>query len=1008
MAELPIVELPPARCSGRFTISTLLGTEEGGRGPYAPAEGSGCDSTQPTQLSGSTLCTRTFGYNTVDVVPAYDHYANSKGVVDTRKGRPSLADLHSILKVRWDSAHATGPSGIFMAVVLYILLLGANVHVPRKPVRFGWVKGVMIRCMLNIWGVILYLRLPWITAQAGIALTWLIILMSVTVTTITGLSISAISTNGKVKSGGTYFLISRSLGPELGGSIGLIFAFANAVAVAMHTVGFAETVRDLLQVNAGGSHNSLIVDPTNDIRIIGVVTVTVLLGISLAGMEWEAKAQILFFLVILVSFINYLVGTVIPATAEKQAKGFFSYRADIFAQNFVPNWRGPEGSFFSLFSIFFPSATGILAGANISGDLKDPAVAIPKGTLMAIFWTTVSYLVLSATIGACVVRDASGSLNDSVALGSPGCEGLACAFGWNFTACAQRQSCRYGLSNYYQSMSMVSGFGPLITAGIFGATLSSALACLVSAPKVFQCLCRDQLYPLIGFFGKGYGRNSEPIRGYMLTYVIAVGFILIAELNAIAPIISNFFLCSYALINFSCFHASITNSPGWRPSFRYYSKWAALFGAAISVVIMFLLTWWAALIAFGIVIFLLGYVLYKKPDVNWGSSMQASSYNMALNYSVGLSEVDEHIKNYRPQCLVLTGPPSFRPALVDFVGTFTKNLSLMLCGNVLIGPRKQKMPESRLMADGHTKWLMKRKIKAFYTDVVAENLRSGVQMLIQAAGLGKMRPNILVLGYKRNWRTGSPQSLEDYVGILHDAFDFKYGVCLIRMKEGLNVSRVLQAHVDPTTLASAQQASTIFQSEQGKKTIDIYWLFDDGGLTLLIPYLLGRKKRWGKCKIRVFVGGQINRMDEERKVIVSLLSKFRLGFHEVHILPDINEKPRPEHIKRFDDLIAPFRLNDGFKDVAMVNEMRQGCPWKISDEEVDKNRVKSLRQVRLNEILLDYSRDAALIAITPPVGRKGCPSSLYMAWLETLSQDLRPPIILIRGNQENVLTFYCQ
>ncbi|XP_027762656.1 solute carrier family 12 member 3 isoform X1 [Empidonax traillii] len=1035
MAELPIPDLPPARCSGRFTISTLLAMEEGGRGPYTPSEGPSCDSAQPTQLSGSTLCTRTFGYNTVDVVPAYEHYANSKGVGDPRKGRPSLADLHSILKPEpghlrptvCDPQHSNGLPEAGPEPGLEEAEGEPGRASVAEPVRFGWVKGVMIRCMLNIWGVILYLRLPWITAQAGIALTWLIILMSVTVTTITGLSISAISTNGKVKSGGTYFLISRSLGPELGGSIGLIFAFANAVAVAMHTVGFAETVRDLLQ-----EHNSLIVDPTNDIRIIGVITVTVLLGISLAGMEWEAKAQILFFLVILVSFINYLVGTVIPASAEKQAKGFFSYRADIFAQNFVPNWRGPEGSFFGLFSIFFPSATGILAGANISGDLKDPAVAIPKGTLMAIFWTTVSYLVLSATIGACVVRDASGSLNDSVAVGSPGCEGLACGFGWNFSACAQRQSCRYGLSNYYQSMSMVSGFGPLITAGIFGATLSSALACLVSAPKVFQCLCRDQLYPLISFFGKGYGRNSEPIRGYMLTYVIAIGFILIAELNAIAPIISNFFLCSYALINFSCFHASITNSPGWRPSFRYYSKWAALFGAAVSVVIMFLLTWWAALIAFGIVIFLLGYVLYKKPDVNWGSSMQASSYNMALSYSVGLSEVDEHIKNYRPQCLVLTGPPNFRPALVDFVGTFTKNLSLMLCGNVLIGPRKQKMPESRLTADGHAKWLMKRKIKAFYTDVVAEDLRSGVQMLLQAAGLGKMRPNILVLGYKRNWRTASPQSLEDYVGILHDAFDFKYGVCLMRMKEGLNVSRVPQAYVNPTfeaaehpengtgsraapssvnssTSAGEQQASTIFQSEQGKKTIDIYWLFDDGGLTLLIPYLLGRKKRWGKCKTRVFVGGQINRMDEERKAIVSLLSKFRLGFHEVHILPDINQKPRPEHIKRFDDLIAPFRLNDGFKDEATVNEMRQGCPWKISDEEVDKNRAKSLRQVRLNEILLDYSRDAALIAITPPIGRKGrCPSALYMAWLETLSQDLRPPVILTRGNQENVLTFYCQ
>ncbi|XP_038609509.1 solute carrier family 12 member 3 isoform X2 [Tachyglossus aculeatus] len=1045
MAELPVSEIPGdlAHCSGRFTISTLLGTEDCSKGHSAhqaeppPAVSDAC---HPSHLTHSnTFYMRTFGYNTIDVVPAYEHYANSQLPGEVKKGRPTLADLHSFLKQEGSHLHSLvfegRPSPDLADGLVEEEEDGgggggeAGEKPPAEPVRFGWVKGVMVRCMLNIWGVILYLRLPWITAQAGIALTWVIVLLSVTVTTITGLSISAISTNGKVKSGGTYFLISRSLGPELGGSIGLIFAFANAVAVAMHTVGFAETVRDLLQ-----EYGSPIVDPTNDIRIIGVITVTVLLAISLAGMEWESKAQVLFFLVIMVSFANYFVGTLIPPSEEKASKGFFSYRADIFAQNFVPNWRGAEGSFFGMFSIFFPSATGILAGANISGDLKDPAVAIPKGTLMAIFWTTISYLAISATIGSCVVRDASGGLNDTVPVGSPDCEGLACAYGWNFTQCVQGQNCHYGLSNYYQTMSMVSGFAPLITAGIFGATLSSALACLVSAAKVFQCLCEDQLYPLIGFFGKGYGKNNEPIRGYLLAYAIAVGFILIAELNAIAPIISNFFLCSYALINFSCFHASITNSPGWRPSFRYYSKWAALFGAVISVVIMFLLTWWAALIAIAIVIFLLGYVLYKKPEVNWGSSVQAGSYNMALNYSVGLNEVEEHIKNYRPQCLVLTGPPNFRPALVDFVGTFTRNLSLMICGNVLIGPRKQKMPELRLSSNGHTKWLNKRRIKSFYTDVIAEDFRSGVQILMQASGLGRMKPNILVIGYKRNWQSAHPGALEDYIGILHDAFDFKYGVCVMRMRDGLNVSKVMQAHInpvfdpehgkeartngalpainntmDPGVLDGEQQASTIFQSEQGKKTIDIYWLFDDGGLTLLIPYLLGRKKRWSKCKIRVFVGGQINRMDEERKAIISLLSKFRLGFHEVHVLPDINQMPRPEHTKRFEDLIAPFRLNDGFKDEATVNEMRHDCPWKISDEEITKHKIKSLRQVRLNEILLDYSRDAALIVITLPVGRKGkCPSSLYMAWLETLSQDLRPPVILTRGNQENVLTFYCQ
>ncbi|KAJ8335578.1 hypothetical protein SKAU_G00389200 [Synaphobranchus kaupii] len=969
------------------------------------------------------------GYDTLDAPPNYDFYANTAVQGRARKLRPSLNQLHSVLEEdgipppMYEEANRSTHGGIKGGESSDD---EGETEPQVEPARFGWVQGVMIRCMLNIWGVILYLRLPWITAQAGIGLTWVIILLSSCITGITGLSTSAIATNGKVKGGGTYFLISRSLGPELGGSIGLIFAFANAVAVAMHTVGFAETVQSLMQENG-----SSMVDPINDIRIIGVITVTFLLAISLAGMEWESKAQVIFFLVIMISFVNYFVGTVIPATPHKQARGFFNYRADIFAANFVPSWRGPDGSFFGMFSIFFPSATGILAGANISGDLKDPAIAIPRGTMMAIFWTTISYLLICATIGSCVVRDASGSRNETLATPSAeDCIGLACHYGWDFSDCINNKTCTFGISNYYQSMSMVSGFSPLITAGIFGATLSSALACLVSAPKVFQCLCKDQLYPFIGVFGKGYGKNNEPVRGYLLTYIIAICFILIAELNTIAPIISNFFLCSYALINFSCFHASITNSPGWRPSFRFYSKWASLVGAVVSVVIMFLLTWWAALIAIGIVLFLLGYVLYKKPSVNWGSSVQASSYNMALSYSVTLNQVNEHIKNYRPQCLVLTGPPSFRPALVDFVSTFTKNMSLMMCGNVVVGDPSPTATESA-GSSSHVTWLNKRRVRSFYRGVVAGDLRGGVQMLLQASGLGRMRPNVLVMGYKQNWNKERPHYAENYVGILHDAFDLQYGVCVLRMKEGQDVSLSLEARVnpayendnghrplpapptntilDPDALVADPQPRTEFQSKQGKKTIDVYWLSDDGGLTLMLPYLLTRKKRWARCKVRVFVGGEIQRMEEQKKEIMALINKFRLGFHDVQVLPDIGKKPQPEHMKRFEDMLGPYRLNDRRKDGSTAEQMREGCPWKISDEELERNRAKSLKQVRLNEILQDYSRDAALIVLTMPVGRRGvCPSTLYMAWLETLSRDLGPPVLLVRGNQENVLTFYCQ
>jgi solute carrier family 12 sodium/potassium/chloride transporter 2 len=117
----------------------------------------------------------------------------------------------------------------------------------------------------------------------------------------------------------------------------------------------------------------------------------------------------------------------------------------------------------------------------------------------------------------------------------------------------------------------------LIYAGCFAATLSSALASLVSAPKVFQALCKDKLYPYLEIFGRGYGKNNEPINGYILTFVIALGFIIIADLNDVAPLISNFFLAAYALVNFSTFHASLLRPIGWRPSFKVSYNYLSLF-----------------------------------------------------------------------------------------------------------------------------------------------------------------------------------------------------------------------------------------------------------------------------------------------------------------------------------------------------------------------------------------------------------------------------------------------
>uniref|UniRef100_A0A3Q2Q9T3 Solute carrier family 12 member 2 n=1 Tax=Fundulus heteroclitus TaxID=8078 RepID=A0A3Q2Q9T3_FUNHE len=957
----------------------------------------------------NTYYLRTFGHNTIDAVPKIDFYRQTAAPLGEKLVRPTLSELHDELdKEPFEDGFPNGDE-----LTPAEEAAAKEAAEPKGVVKFGWIKGVLVRCMLNIWGVMLFIRMTWIVGQAGIALACVIVGMATVVTTITGLSTSAIATNGFVRGGGAYYLISRSLGPEFGGSIGLIFAFANAVAVAMYVVGFAETVVELLK-----GVDALMTDDINDIRIIGTITVIVLLGISVAGMEWEAKAQIFLLVVLITAIVNYFIGSFIPVKS-KEPLGFFGYDGAIMWENMGPDFQGE--TFFSVFAIFFPAATGILAGANISGDLADPQMAIPKGTLLAILITGIVYLGVAVSTGSCIVRHATGNINDTVSSQFlTNCTDVSCKYGFDFSSCKSPETkCLHGLHNDFQVMSLVSGFSPIISAGIFSATLSSALASLVSAPKVFQALCKDNIYPYIGIFAKGYGKNNEPLRGYILTFGIALAFILIAELNTIAPIISNFFLASYALINYSVFHASLANSPGWRPSFKYYNMWVALAGAILCCVVMFVINWAAALLTNVIVMGLYIYVSHKKPDVNWGSSTQALTYQQALSHTLHLSAVEDHVKNFRPQCLVMTGYPNSRPALLDLVHSFTKNVGLMICGHVRMGYRKPNFKDLAADQSRYQRWLMRNETKAFYTPVFAEDLRQGSQYLLQAAGLGRLRPNTLVLGFKNDWRDGDMMNVEIYINMIHDAFDFQYGAVILRLKEGLDVSHIQgqdellssqeksSGAKDVIVSIDTSKDSDCDSSKLSSKTTSLQNSpAVQKGLTLLIPYLLTNKKRWKECKIRVFIGGKINRIDHDRRAMATLLSKFRIDFSDITVLGDINTKPKKEHVAAFEEMVEPYRLKEDNMELEAAERLKNSEPWRITDNELELYRAKTNRQIRLNELLKEHSATANLIVMSLPLARKGAVSSaLYMAWMEVLSKDL-PPILFVRGNHQSVLTFY--
>ncbi|KAI0228687.1 Solute carrier family 12 member 2 [Lamellibrachia satsuma] len=793
-------------------------------------------------------------------------------------------------------------------------------------------------------------------------------------------------------------------------------------------------VKDLMHGNgkyrtAGQWNDLLMIDEVNDVRIIGAITIIALLGIALIGMEWETRAQLALLAILLIAIANFAIGTFLPPSESKEAQGFVGYQVDVFKSNWGPDFSMGEG-FFSVFSIFFPAATGILAGANISGDLADAQSAIPKGTLLAILISMSTYVVMAWMAGACMLRSAPiGGSTDYAANMTMESGYVVAGVTTVAPSCVDTKSCPYGLLNDMQMMQLTSAFGPITVAGIISATLSSALASLISAPKVFQAVCKDKIFPGIHIFGRGYGKSEEPRLAYILAFGIGLACIGIGQLNAIAPLISNFFLMSYALINYSCFDASLAKSPGWRPAFRYYSMWMSLLGAVICLGVMFVISWYTALLTLGVVATLYTYVHYRKPDVNWGSSTQAHVYRSALQHTLKLTSVLEHVKNFRPQLLVMSGFPSDRPALVDIAANISKNVGLMVCGHVIQGNPQEKLINTKVLSSKAYTWIHARKVKSFYAGVTAQSLRAGAQSLLQGPGIGKLRPNTLLLGFKTNWLNAPQAQVVDYINIIHDAFDLRYGVGILRLAEGLHSPETnvflppdeglltyeeengVPAEMEAELEDAAQEVDIMRQPspcpnedtfrKKLKGTIDVWWLFDDGGLTLLIPYLLTTNSIWQNCKLRVFAAGtKTMELDRDQRHMATLLSKFRIEYSSMTVVQDIGKRPDPDMYREFQSHLGNWMLD------TEAGETEETHPWKISENELSTQKEKTFRNIRLRQLLKQHSSDAKLIVMTLPMPKKGLLSSgLYMAWLDTLSRDM-PPILLLRGNQTSVLTYY--
>lgn len=196
------------------------------------------------------------------------------------------------------------------------------------------------------------------------------------------------------------------------------------------------------------------------------------------------------------------------------------------------------------------------------------------------------------------------------------------------------------------------------------------------------------------------------------------------------------------------------------------------------------------------------------------------------------------------------------------------------------------------------------------------------------------------------------------------------------------------------------QDVTIFSRKHKNAVIDVWWLYDDGGLTLLLPYIISTRRHWSSCKLRVFaLANKKAELEFEQRSMASLLAKFRIDYSDLQLIPDITKKPQESTQAFFKDLIKNFYV-DGTKGGSDVNNLV------ITEGDLLAVQDKTNRHLRLREYLLENSMKSDLVVMTLPMPRKSILSaSLYMAWLECLSRDL-PPFLFVRGNQSSVLTFY--
>ncbi len=543
---------------------------------------------------------------------------------------------------------------------------------PWRRRTFGTFEGVFTPTLLTILGVIMYLREGWVVGNAGLAGAWLIIGLAVGITLATGLSLSSITTNIRIGAGGPYSIISQSLGLEVGGAIGIPLFLSQALVVAMYVFGFREGWQWIFP-----DHPALLVDLGAFAAVFGIAYVSAFLAFRIQY-------------VILAVIAASLVSVAVAAVQGSMTEPITWVGSDL-------DWSG----FWVVFAVFFPAVTGILAGANMSGELTNPRRSIPVGTLAAIGVSTVVYGALAYWLAR------SATTEELVG---------------NFTVMIDK-----------------AAWGPAVVAGLLGATLSSAIASIVGAPRILQALGSHRVLPYGDRLAR-LSRRGEPRTAIWVSGAIALAALLVRDLNAIAPLITMFFLITYAMINVVVLIEQRLGLLSFRPTMRI-PRFVSLAGTLGCFFAMFIINPVFSLVVAGVAVATYSVLLRRHLRAPFGDSRSGLFVAVAEWAAKKVSVLpDSSERAWKPNLLVPVEDPGEVRGLFRFITSLTyPRGSAKLLGLTTTGEEDQL----RKRLPVHVQNFQRAGVFASASVVRAEEFGGGVASSMQALSSAFFRPNLL-------------------------------------------------------------------------------------------------------------------------------------------------------------------------------------------------------------------------------------------------------------------------